>query len=136
MMAITGVVVVGAVGRGAICASPPTLDAARDGGRASIREAYRRIPPRIDAAARSDEARGRKSRRFISRILLVSVESLTRLSCCTHFATLYRAGLGLLTVLFCTTAFVLMWVGTARCNFVEFKDQNGGSEAMTRKFGM
>lgn len=44
--------------------------------------------------------------------------------------------LGLLTSVFTVVAFTLMWIGSFRCNFLKFTDQSGGSNPITRQFGI
>mmetsp|Transcript_3714 Transcript_3714/g.8190 ORF Transcript_3714/g.8190 Transcript_3714/m.8190 type:complete len:223 (+) Transcript_3714:150-818(+) len=46
------------------------------------------------------------------------------------------AYLSLITSVFFTTAFILMWVGSIRCNFIKFTDVSGTSEPITREFGL
>ena len=41
-----------------------------------------------------------------------------------------------MSTVFAMTAFILMWFGTVRCNFVKFTDVSGTSEPITREFGL
>ncbi|KAL7542536.1 hypothetical protein ACHAWF_007197 [Thalassiosira exigua] len=47
-----------------------------------------------------------------------------------------RVRFNILETLFSTTAFILMWIEGIKCNFVEFTSVSGGSEAITRHFGI
>ncbi|KAL7528890.1 hypothetical protein ACHAWF_002751 [Thalassiosira exigua] len=44
--------------------------------------------------------------------------------------------LNVLETLFSMTAFILMWIGGIRCNFVKFTSMSGSSEPITRQFGI
>lgn len=44
--------------------------------------------------------------------------------------------LSLLTAIFALTAFILMWVGSIRCNFIKFTDTSGTSEPISKEFGI
>ena len=47
-----------------------------------------------------------------------------------------RTYLSFLTGIFALTAFILMWVGGLRCNYVKFTDISGTSEPISREFGI
>lgn len=46
------------------------------------------------------------------------------------------ANYALATSMFAIIAFILMWVGSIRCNFIKFVDTSGTSQPISREFGL
>jgi len=44
--------------------------------------------------------------------------------------------LSLLTSILGMTAFILMWIGSVRCNFIKFTDISGSASPLVREFGI